>query len=242
VLRVSLLFLWILSDTSADDVDHPLNDSDQCIVVVTDSWSAPRGVLRTFKRESDSKWRRRDAPTPILVGRAGVAWGRGAMSAALPGPVKREGDNKAPAGIFRLGTAFGYARHSVATKLPYLALSESIVAVDDPRSRYYNRLVDKSKIRDADWRSAENMILRDGRYKWGVVVMHNVPPVDEAGSCIFLHVWKNSSTMTTGCTAVPEATMLNLLGWLDPGRHPLLIQLPRPIYNELQPRWGLPEL
>jgi D-alanyl-D-alanine dipeptidase len=121
-------------------------------------------------------------------------------------------------------------------------LSTKVVAVDDPKSRYYNQLVNRSKVADADWQSAENMILADQRYKWGVVVMHNVPPIAGAGSCIFLHVWKDSSTATSGCTAMAEENLLKLIGWLDPTKTPLFIQLPRSIYNELRPDLGLPNL
>jgi D-alanyl-D-alanine dipeptidase len=124
--------------------------------------------------------------------------------------------------------------------MPYLALSKSIIAVDDPRSRYYNRLVDVTRINHPDWKSAENMILDDQRYKWGVVVLHNEPPTPGAGSCIFLHVWLNGSTATSGCTAMPEPDLRALLGWLDPAQTPLLVQLPRTIYNEVRSDWALP--
>ena len=179
----------------------------------------------------------------MVLGRKGLAWGRGEIAAhSLPGPVKREGDDKAPAGVFRLGTAFGYAATPVPTRLRYVPLTNNVVAVDDPESSHYNQLVDKTKVGSADWRSAENMILNDQRYRWGIWVEHNDPPVPGAGSCIFLHIWKSSSTLTSGCTAMPESAMVRLLGWLDPAKEPRLIQLPRPIYNELKVQWKLPEL
>jgi L,D-peptidoglycan transpeptidase YkuD (ErfK/YbiS/YcfS/YnhG family) len=159
----------------------------------------------------------------------------------LAGPTKREGDDKAPAGVFRLGTAFGYAKKPLPTRMRYVPLTPNIVAVDDPKSRYYNQLVDRTKVSDADWQSAENMLLSDQRYKWGVWVKHNDPPVPRGGSCIFLHVWKDRSTLTSGCTAMSERDMVRLLGWLDPAKEPRLIQLPRSIYNERRTGWGLPE-
>jgi len=126
--------------------------------------------------------------------------------------------------------------------LPYLALSYNIVAVDDPHSRFYNRLVNITQINHPDWKSAEKMILSDQRYKWGIVVLHNEPPKSGAGSCIFLHVWLNSSTPTSGCTAMPEEDLRRLIGWLDPAKAPLLVQLPRSIYSEQRGQWGLPKL
>jgi D-alanyl-D-alanine dipeptidase len=239
----ALILLVGLTQTGAADSSPALKAGRQCIIVITDSWNATGGVAYWFERETRSGWQRRGGPSPVVVGRAGLAWGRGEMkTTGLAGPIKHEGDDRAPAGVFRIGTAFGYAGTPIPTKLPYLPLSTNVVAVDDPQSRYYNQLVDKTKIRNPDWRSAENMILADNRYKWGVVVMHNVRPIAGAGSCIFLHVWKDSATTTSGCTAMPQENLLRLIRWLDPTRGPLLVQLPRSIYNEMHGQWGLPSL
>jgi D-alanyl-D-alanine dipeptidase len=158
------------------------------------------------------------------------------------GPLKTEGDNKSPAGIFRLGPVFGYARDQVITAMPYVALSKDTIAVDDPESRYYNQIIDRSKTRDADWRTAEQMILKDDRYKWGVFVEHNVPPMPGAGSCVFLHIWKDRRTPTSGCTAMSEDDLLKLIRWLKRDQTPLLIQLPKDSYNKANPKWNLPKL
>jgi D-alanyl-D-alanine dipeptidase len=245
-VRFALPSILLIAGTignAASDPANPLRSNSQCIIVITDSWRSSGGVLHSFEREDNSKWKQHSGPIPILVGRAGLAWGRGELnSIGLPGPVKREGDDKAPAGIFRLGTAFGYGRKPADTKLPYLMLSRNIVAVDDPASRYYNQLLNKTKVAKPDWRSAENMILADNRYQWGVVVLHNVPPVSGAGSCIFLHAWKDSSTATSGCTAMSKNSLLKLIRWLDPTKDPLFVQLPHSIYNEERPGWGLPLL
>jgi D-alanyl-D-alanine dipeptidase len=213
----------------------------QCLVVTTDSWNASRGQLVAFVRDHGSAWHRRGSPVPVLIGDKGMAWGRGLLEVqALPGPQKKEGDHRAPAGLFHLGSAFGYARSAPATRLPYLPLSDRIVAVDDTQSRYYNQLIDQTAIRRPDWRSAEKMILADNRYRWGIVVRHNFPPQPGAGSCIFLHIWKSPETTTVGCTAMPESALLGLIRWLDPTRHPVLIQLPAPLYNEWRASWRLP--
>ena len=150
--------------------------------------------------------------------------------------------NRAPAGIFRLPSAFGYASSRSArwVRLPYLALSKRIEGIDDPRSLYYNKLVDRSKVAKVDWRSSEQMRRDDVLYKWGVVVDHNPAAIPGAGSCIFLHVWKSPSSPTVGCTAMREKDLAELLRWLDPGRHPILVQMPRPVYRSLQANYNLP--
>ena len=155
---------------------------------------------------------------------------------------KKEGDDRAPAGIFRLTSAFGYAaaRSAAWVKLPYLALSKQIEGIDDPNSHYYNKLVDRSKVAEIDWRSSEQMRRDDALYKWGVIVDHNPAAIPGAGSCIFLHIWKNSSAPTAGCTAMAETDLLSLLRWLDPARHPVLIQMPRAAYRSIRSKYGLP--
>jgi D-alanyl-D-alanine dipeptidase len=240
-----LNFLFLAGGLSLQAADHSTLPAEclQCVIVTTASWKATNGQLQLAERFAGEEWHLAGPAVPVRVGKQGLAWGRGVLSVTgFSGPKKREGDDKAPAGVFRLGPAFGYAAGSPTTKMPYLPLSPQIVGVDDPQSRYYNQLIDESRIRSIDWRSAEKMILSDDRYKWGVVVQHNVSATPGAGSCIFLHVWKDAGTATTGCTAMPERAMLDLIHRLDPARRPLLIQLPAPLYNELHGRWNLPAL
>jgi hypothetical protein len=39
---------------------------------------------------------------------------------------------------------------------------------------------------------------------------------------------------------MPEPALVNLLRWLDPAAHPILIQMPRQQYAAFQARLGLP--
>lgn len=219
----------------------PLSNSRQCLLVSTRNWEFSGGSICLFERDRlDSAWRQPGSPKPVFIGKSGLGWGRGLVDTeSLSGPRKREGDGKAPAGIFRLISAFGYAP-TCHTKLPYLALSPDIEAIDDPHSRYYNQLVARSKIASPDWRSSEHMFRADERYKWGIVVAHNMPPQPGAGSCIFLHVWNNPPGPTVGCTAISEKNIVDLIGWLDPKRQPVLVQLPSEAYGILHDPWHLP--
>jgi len=215
----------------------------QCIIVTTPSWPASTGTLRAFDRASGGNWRLHGQPVDVRLGSAGLAWGRGLFNDDhLPGPRKAEGDKKAPAGVFKLLFCFGYQQTAPDTRLRYRAIDAATVTVDDPRSRFYNQMLEATSVRHPDWKSAEKMRLPDDRYKWGIVVGHNVPPVPGAGSCIFMHVWKNSATTTVGCTAMPEKALVNLLRWLDPAKHPLLVQMPAPVYGQMQSDPGLPRL
>ncbi len=239
-----LLFACSWPFATGRTATRELDRSRQCVVVVTNDWASTSGELRAFERgETASSWKQRGPGISILAGKKGLGQGRGLVRLDFRNaPLKKEGDNRAPAGIFRLSSAFGYApaRSAAWIKLPYLALSRQIEGIDDPASRYYNTLVDRSAVATIDWRSSEQMRRDDVRYKWGVVVEHNPEKIPSAGSCIFLHVWKSSSTLTTGCTAMPESELVSLLRWLDPARHPILVQMPRADYRAIQARYGLP--
>lgn len=232
-----------------------LAHSTQMIVVTTSDWSAVEGRLRRYERTTEhEKWRPVGDPISIVVGRNGLAWGIGivptdnAQVRSASDPVKREGDGRAPAGIFALGTAFGYASEPLqGLKMPYLNLTASIECVDDPGSKHYNRIVDRSVVAP-DWNSSEHMRNAGESYRLGVVVDHNGtvtgdrnPPKPGGGSCVFLHIWHRHEG-TAGCTAMSQPELETLLTWLDPAHKPVLVQLPEPAYERLINRWTLPKL
>jgi L,D-peptidoglycan transpeptidase YkuD (ErfK/YbiS/YcfS/YnhG family) len=229
--------------------------STQLIVVATSNWAAVTGQLQRFERVH-KLWRPIGEPIPIVVGRNGMGWGIGLAPADDPivrlasDPVKKEGDGKSPAGIFDLGSAFGYSAQPLpGLKLPYLTLTESIECVDDVNSKYYNRIVDRSAVAP-DWNSSEHMRDVGESYRWGIVVDFNgtiaersrKTPEPGGGSCVFLHIWHDQSRGTAGCTAMTQTNLETLLTWLDPKRRPLLLQLPMPAYQRLTDDWNLPKL
>jgi L,D-peptidoglycan transpeptidase YkuD (ErfK/YbiS/YcfS/YnhG family) len=231
--------------------------STQITVVTTPDWNAVAGRLQRYERaNTHEEWRPVGEPIAIVVGKNGLGWGIGVIATDDPNfrvasyPVKREGDGKAPAGVFALGTAFGYASQPLrGLKMPYLNLTASIECVDDSGSKHYNHLVDRSVVAP-DWNSSEAMRNAGESYRWGIVVDHNGivtgsntnPPEPGGGSCIFLHIWHNHDQGTAGCTAMPQIALETLLTWLDPLRQPLLVQLPEQTYERLTTRWRLPKL
>ena len=217
--------------------------SEQLVVVTTPGWTSTTGSLQLFERETpDSPWRSLDLPVPVVVGRTGIAWGVRFDGVSSDGPHKHEGDGKAPAGVFPLDTAFGFApRDSMgAVRLPYVQLLPTTDCVDDIASSHYNTVVDKATVSRVDWTSAEHM-RQVGQYEVGVIVGYNAkPPVKGRGSCIFLHIWAGPQSHTAGCTAVDEAKLRYLIAWLDPAKRPLLVQLTANDYATLRVRWRLP--
>lgn len=244
----SLLFaVWLVIDCL--NVFPQTQPSTQLVVVTTSDWNAVQGKLQRYERaHALAQWKAIGGPVNVVIGKTGLAWGAGLRSTrGMSGPIKKEGDGKAPAGMFLLSATFGYAAERPAGwKMPYIAVTESVECVDDTHSRYYNRIVDRTTV-TPDWNSSEHMLLGDDRYRWGIVVDHNAasdsqPAVSGRGSCIFLHIWLNPETSTVGCTAMTPENLETVLAWLDPTRSPLLIQLPEPQYKVLSRRWKLPKL
>lgn len=236
--------------------------SRQLVRILTPDWPAISGQLQRFARQdASSSWEPVGAPVEIVVGRKGLGWGRGLVPAAeTNGDFRREGDARAPAGVFRLGPAFGLAtpaqaRQWLHLKMPYTHLHPQMRCIGDRHSQHYNELVDLRQVR-ADWpnpRANENMYLdaiRDeGAYRWGIFVQHNHPDNPDglqrdtvSGSCIFLHIWKGPGIGTSGCSAMAQTEIVNLLNWLDASQAPVLVQLPQAVYLEKQAPWRLPLL
>lgn len=214
----------------------------QLLLCLSPGWDAPSGHLQCFERRAGNAWQPVGAEIPVALGRSGMAWGRG-LHPPAGGLEKREGDGRAPAGVFAITALFGYADASALPappRLPYHRARPDLKCVDDPASTHYNRIVDGSA-QPRDWASCEDMLRQDGRYELGAVVAHNcTPPEPGAGSCIFLHVWESPVTPTAGCTAMALEPMRDIALWLDGARAPLLVQLPQAEFARRQAEWRLP--
>jgi hypothetical protein len=227
----------------------PLDGSTQMVVVTTADWSTVQGRLQRFERALvGDAWNPVGTPIAIVVGKKGMGWGAGILSTddpalrSLQDPIKKEGDGKSPAGIFRISTAFGYAAQPAsAWKLPYISLTPSVECVDDSASRFYNRIVDRTSV-SPDWHSSELMSQTGEAYRWGAVIDQNPAAVPYSGSCVFMHIWGGPDVGTSGCTAMPQEQLEPILAWLDPARSPILVQLPLAQYKELEKSWHLPKL
>lgn len=242
-LSVAALLLFNSVRWAATQPEQPsLFDSRQVVLVTSESWEATTGKLQLFERESLAKsWTAVGKSIPVSLGRTGMAWGIGLHTMPRSAtPDKREGDGKAPAGIFSISSAFGYSDISATQAFPYIRIASGLECVDDQKSSNYNRILDAAA-RPKDWNSSETMLRPDGLYAAGAVVEHNSDPVSPGkGSCIFLHIWRGPDKPTAGCTAMEEGALRSLLSRLDSGRKPLLVQLPRAEYQKLRKECGLP--
>lgn len=222
----------------------PIAGAQQLVLVTTPDWNAPRGTLRAFELER-GVWREVGAAREVTIGRAGSAWGLGLHEAQAGGPQKREGDGRSPAGVFAIGSAFGYPP-DMQSGLEYRAMDADDWCVDVPGSPLYNRIVDAREVGAEAVKDSTEPMRRDlhaggdQRYRIGFVIDHNPAGEDRAGSCIFAHVWKSPADATAGCTAMSDVDMQALLGWLDRRRNPRFVLLPEAEYLRLRAAWRLP--
>ena len=217
-MKILLTLCLSLFLASAQNIPN----TKQLIVVSTKNWSIPNGMLQRYEKKNNA-WHAVGKAIDIKLGRNGLGWGRGLHTIPKGAEiVKREGDGKAPAGIFSLKQAFGY--QSFVVEYPYEVYRSSDHCVDDVNSKLYNKIVDSTKVK-ADYKSFEHMKFPKDYYKYGIVVNHN--HIDEkgsvkgAGSCIFMHIKK---VPTAGCTVMNESEMKEIIKWLDADKNPLLVQ------------------
>ncbi len=227
--------------------------STQLIVGIVDGWNHRDVVLHRFTRKggnagkASASWKAVGASWEGRLGSNGVAWGRG-LHPHDPIPQgandKTEGDRRAPAGVFRLGTVFGYeadVAHPPATT--YIQVTDHDLLVEDPSSPLYNTYVRLDHPANSAWEIANRMTLGDPAHELKVFVHHNTDPsaVPGKGSAILLHISRPSErSYTFGCTAMAREKMYEIVAWLDAARNPLYVLLPQAEYNRVAVAWGLP--
>ena len=197
-----------------------LFSSQQIILVVAKDMNSTSAKLQCYE---DGK--RVFNTLNVNLGANGLGWGLGKIDITdkrSANIIKKEGDKKAPAGIFALKSIFGYSQKS-DFHMPYLYVSKSLICIDDPNSRYYNQII-KAK---GDEKSFEYMRRDDELYKLGVTVGHNPNGVKGKGSCIFLHIERGENMPTVGCTSMKEKDIKKIASWLNQKSNPLLIQIPK---------------
>ncbi|MFN0274949.1 MAG: L,D-transpeptidase [Chitinophagales bacterium] len=234
-MRVSRLLLFFMFSfvlkTVAQNIDSfsmYLEASNQVIFITTPSWASTAGTASLYERKSTTRKWKCVASFAVTVGRNGLAWDNETKLPKYFTPkIKHEGDGNSPAGIFSLGPVFSY--HTMENiNMPFEQVDSNDLCVDDRHSIYYNQLVDADTLLKKDFSSFEFMKRKDQLYEFGVWVNYNSNPAKAGnGSCIFLHVWQNESSPTSGCTAMSRENMTSIIYWLDEKKNPVLVQVSR---------------
>jgi L,D-peptidoglycan transpeptidase YkuD (ErfK/YbiS/YcfS/YnhG family) len=179
----------------------PLAQVKRLVLVTTQSMDTALATLQRFTRRSaDMPWKRVGAAEPAVVGKAGLGWGYPFLDAKEgEEPEKVEGDNRTPAGFFRIGASFGFAP---SRRPGYIEIkSGETVCVEDPSSPLYNTITKRSDIGAVladDMRSSPF-------YRSGLFVDYPSDGATRRGSCILIHIWSAPDRGTAGCVGLPEA-------------------------------------
>lgn len=241
-----LLFALVLTSLGASaQTDCAIPDeSRQAIVILSPGWDSTVATMYRFERSfAEAAWKPIGAVVPVNLGRTGLAWGRSElMSGAVfkaSDPHKREGDGKAPAGLFPILKAFGHPQPPAGydkSNLPFISVRDH-QCVDDVKSPYYNQIVRPVEVGGVSWSSAETMKI--GLYQMGLVVGHNCGDAKAGlGSCIFFHRQSAAGAPTSGCTSMADGPLVNLLRWLKTDAKPVVLQLPVGAFEEMaDPSW-----
>ncbi|NPV92719.1 MAG: L,D-transpeptidase family protein [Firmicutes bacterium] len=185
-----------------------LTRSRQAILVTTGNYTGVSARLETLQKVSEV-WEPAFPPTRAVIGKNGFAYS------------KVEGDGKTPIGVYSLGTVFGRGENP-GTRLPYRQTTANDFWVDDPGSALYNTWqVGPARGR---WDTAEPLY---AYYPYAVVINYNTRErISGMGSAVFLHVWDEPGEGTSGCVALSQQRLLEIIRWLDPAKNPLLVMGP----------------
>lgn len=133
---------------------------------------------------------------------------------------KKERDKKTPVGTFELGMLFGkHKKEILKSKINntildynYIEINPNLYWVDDIKSKYYNKLVDISKVKK-DWNSAEHLIKYKKEYEYAIEIKINPKNIKGKGSATFLHCWAGKPT--AGCIAIDRKYMKKIFSLID---------------------------
>ena len=200
---------------------------EQIILVIADDINLSKAKMWCFE---DGK--KVFGDFDVNIGKNGLGAGLGEIELkGMQNIVKKyEGDKKAPIGIFKLTSVFGYERDK-KLKMPYIYANKDLICVDDSKHKHYNQIIN---IPDIKPDSFEYMKRDDEQYKLGIVVKHNKNQIPKRGSCIFIHIQKSKDTPTAGCTSMSYDDIKKLTSWLDKEKNPLLIQIPSSMLDEVK--------
>ena len=185
--------------------------NQQIILVSSEKPGDVAALMYTFKKDGD-EWKPAHAPMSASGGKLGFA----------PFDEKREGDKRAPTGIFSIERTFGYGKKA-KTRMPYTPVTELDYWIDDADSPDYNKWVTLDAPQPKEIKHNEPLKRDDHLYRYAIVVEYNVDRIPGKGSAIFIHWERSPGAYTSGCIATSKENMLSLFKWLDPDKKPLII-------------------
>lgn len=223
-------------------------ESEQVLVGVAPNWDSSYVTLTFYEKKGFGKkrWKVQGSSWKGRLGRNGLVWGKG-LHPPVPEKLrtKREGDGRAPAGIFDLGGAYGYAESvRKSPQLPYRQITTRDLWYEDTGSPHYNqhRILPheprttaerKAQMKQGDYAHSLKLFIEHNSKRTGIT--------PGAGSSIFFHIWRREGAApTAGCTTMAESNLRRLIGMIDPAKRPVYVLLPEAEYAKWRESWQLP--
>ncbi len=240
----TLIFILCLATWA--DAQIPA-DCTQVIVGTSQNWNSSHASLTLYEKRGKD-WNVAINTWQARLGKNGLAWGCGIHPPyKSSAPIKQEGDQRTPAGIFRIGGAYGYAAQIThLEKLPYRQITERDLWVEDQASPYYNRHIILTTPPKKAWQKKAQMRQNDHAHSLKLYIGHNDSilggkPIPGRGSAIFFHIWRDQGARATaGCTTMSELILKSLIARINPDRNPVYVIIPQQEYQQLRKSWRLP--
>ncbi len=219
-------------------------ESSQIIVGTAEGWNSSHVTLSMHERKQGGPWKAVGPTWTGRLGKNGLVWGRGLHPVPAGAKMKVEGDRRAPAGVFDLGGAWGYAPSiQKAPSLSYVQVTTRDLWFEDVSSPFYNQYLRiDHEPRTIEEKKAQ-MKQGDEAHSLKLFIAHNAHPRIQpgAGSSIFFHIWRNGGNATTfGCTTMARENLQRLIATVDPARRPVYVLLPKAEYDHYRAAWKLP--
>lgn len=211
---MELLEKWMaVEGLTYTDLDE--RSCNQLILVVATKTDGVQTCTSCYERQSDGTW---DAVTGLTrmnghTGSNGISHNR------------KRNTNTSPAGLWKLGTAFGNAEKPSEIKMPWRNITPNSDWVCDANSMYFNTWQERDDptVKESwDYGDVEHLEDYVSQYAYACVIEYNTPPytIPDRGCAIFLHC---SNEATGGCIGLEENDMVNTLCWLDPNLNPYIL-------------------
>ncbi len=215
----------------------------QLVIGVAKDWNSSHVTLTLLQKEGNT-WKKSIEPWQGRLGKNGLAWGIGLHSTPKNATPKREGDMRTPAGLFRIGGAWGYdAKIQRHASLPYRQITSRDLWVEDASSPSYNQHLILKHEPTSAWEKQQQMKQNDAAHALKLFIAHNPPPKAKPGhgSSIFFHIWRNAgANATAGCTTMSLPHLRAMIAKIDPSLQPCYLILPETEMAKIRAAWKLP--
>jgi L,D-peptidoglycan transpeptidase YkuD (ErfK/YbiS/YcfS/YnhG family) len=184
----------------------------QVITVTARSTSSSYATVQAWSKASGGGWLKRGSAISARIGSQGMT------------RYPSESKSATPIGSYTLTQAFGYYANP-GTTLRYFKTTWADWWISTAGPLYNTH----QRCSTCGYHSPdEHLVTETPYYNYAVVIDYNTrnSPTgvrQGAGSAFFLHVHPSGTGATAGCVAIPQSSLVSIMRWLTPTRHPRIL-------------------